>query len=116
MLLGTIIIKDIGMADTVVENSVAYSQGIVPDSSSNYYSLFRFSIRSEVTRKYYERRIRHLLDFIEFEVDDVSIENRCNTFARKVLRKVRGTIHSKSTNKSDLSLCYIFDHIFKNSR
>jgi hypothetical protein len=30
------------------------------------YYMFKFSVRSELTRKYYERRITRLLDFIEF--------------------------------------------------
>lgn len=80
------------MADAVIANSVTHSQCIIPDTSSNYYSQFKFSIRSEVTRKYYERRIRHFLDFINFEIDDVNIENRCNTFARKANNESRWVI------------------------
>jgi len=42
--------------------------------------MFRFSVRSEVTRKYYERRIRRFFDFIEFSPCK-DIEQRCNDFA-----------------------------------
>jgi hypothetical protein len=47
---------------------------------SNSYYMLKFSIRSEVTRKYYERRIRRFFDFIEFSPDK-GIEERFNMFA-----------------------------------
>jgi hypothetical protein len=50
---------------------------------SNPYYMFKFSIRSEVTRKYYERRIKRFFDFIEFSTYE-DIEVRCNDFAEKV--------------------------------
>jgi hypothetical protein len=31
--------------------------------------MFKYSIRSELTRKYYERRLRRFFDFIQFEED-----------------------------------------------
>jgi hypothetical protein len=46
------------------------------------YHIFKFSIRSELTRKYYERRIRRFFDFIEFN-PGLGIEQRCNDFAEK---------------------------------
>lgn len=46
------------------------------------YGIFKFSIRSELTRKYYERRIRRFFDFIEFNLGK-DIELRCNDFAVK---------------------------------
>ena len=36
--------------------------------------MFRYSVRAEVTRKYYERRLRKFFDFIEFEVEVKEIE------------------------------------------
>ena len=45
------------------------------------YSMFKFSIRSEVTRKYYERRLRKFLDFVQFKPEASDIEKRCNDFA-----------------------------------
>jgi hypothetical protein len=35
----------------------------------NPYMMFKYSIRSELTRKYYERRLRRFFDFIQFEED-----------------------------------------------
>jgi hypothetical protein len=49
----------------------------------NPYAMFRYSIRSELTRKYYERRLRKFLDFIEFETGTKEIEKRCDSFAEK---------------------------------
>ena len=45
--------------------------------------MFRYSIRSEVTRKYYERRLKKFFDFVEFEVDVRDAEKRYNDFAEK---------------------------------
>ena len=45
--------------------------------------MFRYSIRSELTRKYYERRLKKFLDFIEFETETKEIEKRCDSFAEK---------------------------------
>jgi len=49
---------------------------------TNPYYMFKFSIRSELTRKYYERRIKRFFDFIEFNVHK-EIEQRCNDFVEK---------------------------------
>lgn len=51
------------------------------DVTSPYY-MFKYSIRSEVTRRYYERRLRTFFDFIEFSKGS-DIEKRCNLFAQK---------------------------------
>jgi hypothetical protein len=47
------------------------------------YSMFKFSVRSEVTRKYYERRLRKFLDFVQFKPEVTDIEIRCNDFAER---------------------------------
>jgi hypothetical protein len=47
------------------------------------YIMFRYSIRSEVTRKYYERQLRKFFDFIEFEAEVEDMERRYNDFCRK---------------------------------
>jgi hypothetical protein len=47
----------------------------------NPYTMFRYSVRSEVTRKYYERRLKKFFDFIEFEVEVRDVEKRYNDFA-----------------------------------
>jgi hypothetical protein len=49
---------------------------------SNPYFMFKFSIRSEITRKYYERRIKKFFDCIEFS-PDLGMEERCNKFAEQ---------------------------------
>ena len=47
------------------------------------YSMFKFSIRSEITRKYYERRLKRFLDFIQFKPEVADVEKRCNDFAQR---------------------------------
>jgi hypothetical protein len=47
------------------------------------YMMFKYSIRSELTRKYYERRLRTFFDFIQFEIDIKELEIRCNHFAER---------------------------------
>ena len=53
------------------------------DVVSSPYGMFKYSIRSEITRKYYERRIKKFLDFIQFEPETMDIAKRCNDFAEK---------------------------------
>ena len=43
--------------------------------------MLKYSIRSELTRKYYERRLRRFLDFIQFEVEIKETEKRLNDLA-----------------------------------
>jgi hypothetical protein len=46
--------------------------------------LFKYAIKTEITRKYYERRLKKFFDFIEFEIEtNKDIEYRCNKFAEK---------------------------------
>jgi integrase len=54
---------------------------------SNPYFMFKFSIRSQITRKYYERRIKKFFDFIEFS-PDLDIEERCNKFAHQASKSL----------------------------
>lgn len=44
--------------------------------------MFKYSVRSELTRKYYERRIRTFFDFIGY-LTGSDVEKRCNFFAQK---------------------------------
>jgi hypothetical protein len=47
------------------------------------YLMFKYAIKTEITRKYYERRLK-FFDFIEFEiVANKDIEFRCNKFAER---------------------------------
>jgi hypothetical protein len=61
--------------------SCAISQKNIDDVNSPYY-LFKYSVRSESTRKYYERRIVKFFNFVGFSLG-ISIEKRCNLFAEK---------------------------------
>ena len=45
--------------------------------------MFKYSIRSEITRKYYERRLRKFFNFTQFEIGLKEMEKRCNKFAEK---------------------------------
>jgi len=56
------------------------------------YHMFRFSVRSEVTRKFYERRIRKFFDFIEFRLGK-DIEQRCNDFAVRAQSDVNWSLN-----------------------
>ena len=47
------------------------------------YLMFKYAIKTEITRKYYERRLKKFFDFIEFETIEKDIEHRCNKFAEK---------------------------------
>ena len=58
---------------------------------SNPYYMFKFSIRSEVTRKYYERRIRRFFDFIEFSPNK-GIEEQFNLFAEYARKDINWTL------------------------
>jgi hypothetical protein len=48
---------------------------------SNAYSLFVYAIRSRVTRDDYLRRLRIFFNHINLE-PDLTIEERCNPFAK----------------------------------
>ena len=54
--------------------------------------MFKYSIRAEITRKYYERRIRQFFDFIGFDSELIDMEQRCNAFADKGKDDIRWTI------------------------
>ena len=45
--------------------------------------MFKYAIKTDITRKYYERRLKIFFDFIEFEITDKIIESKCNKFAEK---------------------------------
>jgi hypothetical protein len=83
------------MTSSIVANSMTQMQDKKGESiSSNPYVMFKFSVRSETTRKYYERRIRFFLDFINFglEKNKNNIEERCNEFAYKASSEIKWTI------------------------
>jgi hypothetical protein len=49
--------------------------------------MFKFSIRSEVIRKYYERSIKRFFDFIEFGLGK-DIEERYISFTKNAQRDI----------------------------
>jgi hypothetical protein len=54
----------------------------VEENRLSPYMIFKFSIRSESTRKYYERRLRGFFDYIQFETEVNDMEKRCNNFTK----------------------------------
>jgi hypothetical protein len=60
--------------------------------------MFKYSTRAEITRKYYERRIRQFFDFIGFDLENkTDMEQRCNTFAYKGTGDIRWAINQVIT-------------------
>ena len=55
--------------------------------------MFKYSIRSELTRKYYERRLNRFFDFIQFEIEVKDLENRCNDFAERGKSDISWTLN-----------------------
>ncbi|HEY9399107.1 MAG TPA: hypothetical protein VIP29_04340 [Nitrososphaeraceae archaeon] len=53
----------------------------IEDITTPYY-MFKYTIRSELTRRYYERRIRTFFDYIGFSKGS-ELEKRCNLFAEE---------------------------------
>jgi len=49
------------------------------------YNMFKYSIRTELTRKYYERKIRTFYDFIKL-LPNSRIETRCDRFAEVAIK------------------------------
>ena len=45
--------------------------------------MFKYALKKDITRNYYERRLKKFLDFIGFEMEDKDIEYRYNKFAEK---------------------------------
>jgi hypothetical protein len=62
---------------------ISSNEGEEQNQSLNPYDMFKYSIRSELTRKYYERRLRRFFDFIQFEIGIKEMAKRCNNFAEK---------------------------------
>ena len=47
------------------------------------YLMFKYAIKTDLTRKYYERKLKKFFDLIEFQTIEQSIANRYNIFAEK---------------------------------
>jgi len=56
------------------------------------YLMFKYAIKTEITRKYYERRLKKFFDFIEFETTELPIDYRCNKFAEKAKNNTNWTL------------------------
>jgi hypothetical protein len=57
------------------------------------YLMFKYAIKTEITRRYYERRLKKFFDFIELEITDKDIEFRCNKFAEKTKDHLIGLLY-----------------------
>jgi integrase len=75
--------------DTVLSNTKEEEE----QSQLSPYTMFKYSIRSELTRKYYERRLRTFFDFIQFEIEIKEIEIRCNHFAERAKININWTLN-----------------------
>jgi hypothetical protein len=62
------------------------------DYSSNYYAIVKFSIISDVPRKYFEIWIRQFLDFVKSDLEDDDIENRTNAFAYTANQEIKSAV------------------------
>ena len=60
-----------------MENTESLLKGESESQLLSPYAMFKYSIRSELTRKYYERRLRIFFDFIQFEIGINETEKRC---------------------------------------
>jgi hypothetical protein len=57
------------------------------------YMMFRYSIRSELTRKYYERRLGRFFDYIQFEIEAQNMEKRFNDFVECSKNNINWTLN-----------------------
>jgi hypothetical protein len=76
--------------DTVLSNTKEEEE---EQNQLSPYIMFKYSIRSELTRKYYERRLRTFFDFIQFEIETKDVEIRCNHFAERAKININWTLN-----------------------
>jgi hypothetical protein len=57
----------ISTSTAALEQEESEEQGLRP------YTMFKYSIRSELTQKYYERRLRKFFDVIHFQVEVITL-------------------------------------------
>jgi len=66
--------SDIKTNTTIISTSTAaLEQEESEEQSLKPYTTSKYSIRSELTRKYYERRLRKSFDVIQFEVEVITL-------------------------------------------
>jgi integrase len=76
-------------SNTIIDTALSESE----QSQLSPYMMFKYSIRSELTRKYYERRLRTFFDFIQFEMEIKELEIRCNNFAERGKFNINWTLN-----------------------
>jgi len=54
--------------------------------------MFKYSVRGELTRKYYERRLRRFFEFTELD-EGTDIEQKCNVFAEKAINEPKWALN-----------------------
>jgi hypothetical protein len=69
--------------DTLDHNNCSLFTAVEDNQALNPYTMFKYSIRSDTTRKYYERRLRRFLDFLEFYPETSDMEKRCDEFVQQ---------------------------------
>jgi hypothetical protein len=78
-------------SDTVTQ--VKADRLLEEHSQISPYMMFRYSIRSELTRKYYERRLRIFFDYIQFEIEARDMEKRFNDFVEYSKNNINWTLN-----------------------
>ena len=78
---------------TVIDTILSNTKEEEEQSQLSPYAMFKYSIRSELTRKYYERRLRTFFDFIQFEIEIKDVEIRCNHFAERAKININWTLN-----------------------
>ena len=64
--------SDIKTSTTIISTSTAALEQEESEEQRSY-TIFKYSIRSELTQKYYERRLRKFFDVIQFEVEVITL-------------------------------------------
>jgi integrase len=77
-------------SNTVIDTVLSKAE---EESQLSPYMMFKYSIRSDLTRKYYERRLRTFFDFIQFEIEIKEIEIRCNHLAERTKTNINWTLN-----------------------
>jgi hypothetical protein len=65
--------SDIKTNTTIISTSTAALEQEESEQGLRPYTMFKYSIRSELTQKCYERRLRKFFDVIHFEVEVITL-------------------------------------------
>jgi hypothetical protein len=77
-------------SNTVIDTVLSKAE---EESKLSPYMMFKYSIRSDLTRKYSERRLRIFFDFIQIEIEIKEIEIRCNHLAERAKTNINWTLN-----------------------